>query len=121
MDAAGAWGSFSESNICRAISHAVAAVKTRALRDREEIDWPPFTINAYTFRHTFAADLYQARGDLALVQAYIGHVAIRMTRRYAKRAVLNVLRAGVADLERFRDGASARVLPFGQTSGGSDR
>jgi hypothetical protein len=37
----------------------VTSIKAQALKDGEQIDWPPFAINPYTFRHTFAADLAQ--------------------------------------------------------------
>lgn len=99
----GAEGRFSESTLLRAITKAVERLK----EEDPTIEWPPFPINAYTFRHTFAADLYEATGDLARVQAVIGHVDIRMTRRYAKRAVPRVMRDSLAALEKFRTGRSS--------------
>lgn len=62
----------------------------------------PFAIHPHTLRHTYATVVYEATGDIRLVQQLLGHESIATTQIYAHCTAARMLSAVNVSMKRRR-------------------
>ncbi|WGF90777.1 tyrosine-type recombinase/integrase [Marinivivus vitaminiproducens] len=106
-----AWISFRKGG-GRPLSYATFETTIRALRRRSGIH----DVTAHTYRHTFAQNLLDTTGNLALLQAFLAHSSPETTAATYVHVPLERMVKAVRDLERraalTRDDQQRRAYAF---------
>lgn len=92
-----AWGTFSRDSLKASFRRACATLWLGGLRP-------------YDLRHAYGSAIYEASGDIKATQEAMGHADIRMTMRYARRAVAPRLQAAITAFAQHT-GQPGRKLP----------
>ena len=99
--AADAWGAF-EPSIMRNVF----------VRTCRKLGLTGFGYRPYSFRHTFATELYKLQKDIFVVQRFLGHGNVKTTERY----ILGSLDARMEDAQAMMNGSARRKVRLVRTT-----